>query len=107
MVLHWVAFGKEYPTYTRNIRKVAYQSISAAVIIGYVSYLCLNIFDDFLNLDTSLGIFLQGLLSGIVGLIAGFIVLKLMQSEELDQIILSLKKKIWKNEKNVVLDELI
>ena len=109
MILHWVAFGKEFPTYTKNIKKVAFQSISAAVIIGYVSYLGLNIFDDFLNLDTGIGIFLQGLFSGIVGLIVGVIVLKLMKSEELNQVISSLKKKIWKDEKdkNIVLDELV
>ncbi len=109
MILHWVAFEREFPTYTKNIKKVTFQSIGASVIMGYMSYLSLNIFDDFLNLDSFIGIFLQGLFSGIVGIIAGILVLKLMKSEELDQVILSLKKKIWKDEKdkNIVLDELV
>ncbi|MEI8338051.1 MAG: murein biosynthesis integral membrane protein MurJ [bacterium] len=109
MILHWVAFEKEFSGYTKNIWKVSYQSLSASVIIGYVSYLCLNIFDDFLNLETLVGIFLQGLLAGIAGLIAGVIVLKLMKSEELDQVISSIRKKIWKEEKNknIIVDELI
>jgi len=109
MILHWVAFEKEFPTYTKNIVKVSFQSISASVIIGYVSYLALNIFDDFLNLETLIGIFLQGLFAGLLGLCAGVIVLKLMKSEELDQVILSIKKKIWREEKNknIIVDELI
>ncbi len=109
MILHWVAFEKEFPSYTQSIRKVAFQSISASIIIGYFSYLFLNIFDDFLDLNTLMGIFLQGLFSGIAGLFVGIVILKLMKSEELDQVILSLKKKIWKDEKNenIIVDELI
>ncbi len=109
MILHWVAFGKEFPTYTKKIARVAFQSISASIIIGWVSYLSLNIFDDFLNLDTLIGIFLQGLFSGLMGLISGIVILKLMKSEELDQVILAVKKKIWRDEKdkNIIVDELI
>ena len=109
MILHWVAFGKEFPTYTKKITRVAFQSISASIIIGWVSYLSLNIFDDFLNLETLVGIFLQGLFSGLMGLISGIVILKLMKSEELDQVILAVKKKIWREEKdkNIIVDELI
>ena len=106
-VLHWVAFEKEFPSYTKKIAKVAFQSVSSSIIIGYVSYLSLNIFDDLFNLNTLMGIFMQGLFAGIAGLLVGIIILKLMKSEELDQVILSIKRKIWKEEKNIVVDELI
>jgi hypothetical protein len=64
--------------------------------MGFVSYLSLNIFDDLFNLNTTFGIFMQGFLSGIVGIIAGIIILKLLKNKELEEIWTTLHHKIWK-----------
>jgi hypothetical protein len=64
--------------------------------MGYVTYICLNIFDKVFNLDTLVGIFLQGFISGIIGIATLVVVLYLLKSEELTEVWSTLHKKIWK-----------
>ena len=64
--------------------------------MGLVAYLSLNIFVNFFDIDTVFGIFMQGFLSGILGVIAGIIILKLMKNQELEEIWTTLHHKIWK-----------
>jgi hypothetical protein len=64
--------------------------------MGAVAYLGLNIFVLFLNINTLFGIFMHGFLSGIVGIIAGIIVLKLLKNKEIEEIWTTLHHKIWK-----------
>jgi hypothetical protein len=64
--------------------------------MGSVAYFCLNIFDNILNINTVFGIFMQGFLSGIIGIIIGVIVLKLLKNKEIEEIWITLHHKIWK-----------
>jgi len=48
------------------------------------------------NINTLFGILMQGLLSGILGIIAGIIVLRLLGSEELFDTYSALREKFWK-----------
>ena len=80
------------------LRRTAFESFAAAVAIGFVTYQCLNIFDSVFDLDTFIGIFMQGAVSGIIGIIFGLALLKLLQSRELFDITASLKKRFWKTE---------
>ena len=64
--------------------------------MGFVSYVCLDIFDNYLNLDTLMGIFLQGFFAGVVGILTAVAVLYLLKSEELKEIWSTLHHKIWK-----------
>jgi len=108
VLLHWIAFEKEYPSYTRSVLRNIFQSFSASVILGLVSYRMLDVFDNFFNINTVIGIFLQGLFSGLVGLSVGVLVLRLLKSKELDEVWKTLHRKIWKVDKNeVVLDKLL
>jgi hypothetical protein len=43
-----------------------------------------------------LGVFLQGFISGILGILAGVLVLYLLKNEELQDLIQTLKTKFWR-----------
>lgn len=106
-VLHWIAFHKEFPSYTRAVMQNIFNSFASAVIIGLVAYRMLDFFDNFLNINTFMGIFLQGLFSGIAGLLAGVLMLIILKSKELEEVWRTLHRKIWKIDKSEVVVEKI
>ncbi len=55
------------------------------------------------NINTLVGIFMQGFCAGILGIIVGVLVLKILKSAELDEAWNTLHKKFWKT-KTVVPD---
>jgi putative peptidoglycan lipid II flippase len=95
-LLLWISFGREFEGFTRSLTATLFQSFSASVVMGFVAYLGLNIFDDWFNLNKLYGIFLQGLFAGILGIIAGVIILKLLGNKEIQEIWTTLHHKIWK-----------
>jgi len=95
-ILLWVCFNKEFAGFSKALWGTLLHTFSASVIMGFISYLSLNLFDDLFNLNTTFGIFMQGFLSGILGLIAGIIILKLLKNKELEEIWRTLHHKIWK-----------
>ena len=60
-----------------------------------MTYLSLNIFSPVFGTTTFWGVFLQGFISGIFGIIAAVIVLYLLKSEELQEVIVTLRTKFW------------
>ncbi len=95
-VLHWIAFHREFSSYTRAVAGTFFKSLSASVIMGYVSYIYLNVFDNVFDLNTLPGIFFQGLCAGLVGICSGVLVLRLLRSQELEEVWKTLHRKIWK-----------
>lgn len=92
----WIMFEKSFKGFSANVLHVLFQSFSASVIMGFIAYFSLNIFDDIFSLNTFMGIFMQGLCAGIVGIFVWFIVLKLLKSKELEDAWRTVHKKIWK-----------
>jgi putative peptidoglycan lipid II flippase len=95
-IILWVCFGREFLGFTKALRNTLFHSFSASVIMGLVSYLSLNIFDKIFDINTTFGIFMQGFLSGIIGIVVGVIILKLLKNKELEEIWTTLHHKIWK-----------
>ncbi|KKS44228.1 MAG: Integral membrane protein MviN [candidate division CPR1 bacterium GW2011_GWA2_42_17] len=95
-LIHWIAFQGEFKAFNRPVLKTFFTSFSAAVIIGYVAYLFLNVFDKVFNINTLAGIFLQGFFSGIIGIAVGILVLIMMKNEEINDVWQTLHHKIWK-----------
>ncbi|MBU1557550.1 murein biosynthesis integral membrane protein MurJ, partial [Patescibacteria group bacterium] len=92
-----VMFQKDFKNFISFISGTFWHSLSSSVVIGYVAYKFLDIFAQFLNLDTLWGIFFQGLFAGIIGIIAGVIILWVLKNKELQEIRSALNKKIWKS----------
>jgi putative peptidoglycan lipid II flippase len=95
-LLLWICFGRQFAGFTRSLRQTLFHSFSASVIMGLIAYLCLNLFDNIFNINTLFGIFMQGFLSGIVGIFCGVIILVLLKNREVREIWLTLHHKIWK-----------
>lgn len=95
----WLAFKKDFKITQPFILRAFYQSFAGAFFMGYVAYLLLDIFDEVFNINTFWGIFAQGLISGIVGIMAGIFILKILGSEELQSVWESIKsKRLFKTE---------
>lgn len=83
LLLHWLFFHHDYPSFSRPVLRTFWCSFSASVLAGAVTYLGLRYFDDIFDINTFWGIFAQGLLGGLLGIAAGIAVLWLMKSREL------------------------
>ena len=68
----------------------------ASIVVGAVSYVSLDIFDDIFNIDTALGIFSQGLFSGIFGILFGVVILLSLRNRELSDIFTTLSERYKK-----------
>jgi hypothetical protein len=61
-----------------------------------VAYIFLNILSPIFGTTTLVGVFLQGFISGILGIVAAICVLYLLGNEELKEISNTLHTKFWK-----------
>lgn len=96
-VLQWVMFEKEFAKgMTKNISQAFWHSASASFAMGIVAYEGLNIFALVFDQNKFLGIFLQGFFAGILGIIAGIIVLILLKNPEFKTASVAMRQKFWK-----------
>lgn len=94
-ILHWVFIKKDFMPEETFIAKTFFQSLGASFFLGLTAYLSLNILSPIFGTTTFWGVFLQGFISGILGIACAVLVLYLLQSEELKDLILTLKTKFW------------
>jgi putative peptidoglycan lipid II flippase len=94
--LLWIFFQRDFGNFTRKISHSFFHSISASFIMGFTAYQFLQIFADVFNQNTFLGIFFQGFFSGILGIMAGIIVLHLLKNREFETVKAGFTKKFWK-----------
>ncbi|MBI5139515.1 murein biosynthesis integral membrane protein MurJ [Candidatus Nomurabacteria bacterium] len=87
---------KDFMESSHFITKTFLQSLISSFCIGVVSYFCLNIFSPIFGTTTFWGVFLQGFLSGIFGILVGVLVLYLLGSEELKDLMTTLHTKFWR-----------
>jgi len=93
----WFLFKRYFEVgHCKQISRSFRHSLYSAVIMGFVSYNLLEVFDNIFDINTFGGIFLQGLLSGLGGAIAGVSLLFAMKNEEIHEILKALKHKFWK-----------
>ncbi len=95
-ILHWVFVKKDFMDGEPFISKTFFQSFGASFLIGFVAYLGLNALSPVFGTDTFLGVFFQGFISGILGLLAGSVALYLLKNEEQRDLINTFKTKFWK-----------
>ncbi len=92
----WVKFENEFShgELIRATWRAWLGSIGAGVIGGFFAYIGLNMFDSVFDLETLRGVFLHGFVAGIIGITASVLVLKLLKSEELEEVLVTLQKRI-------------
>ncbi|HAE36711.1 MAG: Integral membrane protein MviN [Candidatus Nomurabacteria bacterium GW2011_GWF2_35_66] len=102
--LIWILFKKDFLKKGESmLQKTFFEVLLGAMTIGLFTYLSLNLWSKILDINTFLGIFFQGFLSGIIGIIFGVIVLYIFKNKELLDIIKVLSHKL--SSKNVVVPE--
>lgn len=95
-IFHWVSFERTYKGFSRPVFSTLYHSFAASVIMGYASYLSLQIFASVFPLYKVWGVFLQGLCAGLVGLVVLALSLRILENKELAEVVKTLHSKIWK-----------
>lgn len=84
------------PGLIASVGRTFFESFAASFFMGFAAYEFLDVFDDVFNLETFWGVFMQGLSAGLLGILAGLLVLKLLGSREFTEIAQTLSKKFWR-----------
>jgi len=95
-IFHWVSFERSYPGFTRPVLSTLYHSFAASIVMGYASYLSLQIFASIFPMYKVWGVFLQGFCSAMIGLIVLVLVYKILENKEFSEVIRTLHHKFWK-----------
>lgn len=95
-ILHWFFIKKDFMPNESFITKTFFQSLGASFFLGLIGYLSLNIFSPIFGTTTFLGVFFQGFISGILGIVAAILVLYLLKNEELKELTKTLHTKFWR-----------
>lgn len=95
-VLLWISFEKDFSGFSKLILKPVTQSAVATIFMSTVSYSMLVLFGNILNLNTSLGIFLQGFLAGVTGIAFGIMALMVMKNHEILEVWKVMHRRIFK-----------
>jgi len=90
-----VTFARRLPSGLRQARTTLLHTFATSVVIGTVSYHGLQLFENVFDLETVLGIFLQGFCAGMSGVIVGVFLLRILQNAEVKEILRSLHHKFW------------
>lgn len=96
VILFWIFFRRFFSPLSFAIGNTALHSLSSSILIGLTTYQGLRYFGKIFNLDTFIGIFLQGTLSGLIGIGFGIFILFMLKNEEFFEILKSLKRRIFK-----------
>ena len=95
-ILHWIVFERAYPGFTRPVLATLFHSFAASVLMGYASFLSLRIFAGVFPMTKIWGVFMQGFLSGLIGIVVLVITLIILQNREFAEVWRALHRKIWK-----------
>jgi len=92
----WVVFEKDFKNFSKPVLQAFGQVSLSSLTIGVVSYFSLNIFANVFNQNTTVGIFMQGFVSGIIAICFGVGVLVLFKNKEIFEVGRTLKSKFYK-----------
>jgi hypothetical protein len=73
-----------------------FQTLSSALLGGVGAYEVLNLLGNVFDNSTFMGVFSQGFLAGLAGLIIYVVILLLMKNEEVKEVAVALSSKFWK-----------
>ena len=96
-IVLWIFIKKDFMHKEEFIFTSFFQSLTASFVLGFVSYLSLNALSPVFGTNTFWGIFLQGLFSGVLGIIACGMVLYFFKNEQFIDFINTIKTKFWSN----------
>jgi len=101
-VILWIYFEKDFAVISDKIKKSAFHSFTASIFGGITAYISLEILGDFFILNTLPGVFLQGLISGLAGILAIILVLIVLKNPEVKEVWKTMNLKIFKARNKVI-----
>lgn len=94
--LIWFLFKKDFVKAKKiHLSNTFIESGIGAIMVGLMAYFSLNIFDNIFKINTGWGIFLQGFVSGIIGISFGILTLWILKNKELIDLIKVIKNRLW------------
>lgn len=91
--LYWFLFQKDFGRFNHAVTRTIIKSTAVAIFAGFVTQRALVFLSLVFDLNTLAGIFSQGFLAGLLGILSGLGLLLLIGSRELSEIKRSIKKK--------------
>ena len=96
IVLVWLFIRQYGVDIGGNLRRVLVQSLGAGITLAAASYAALNLLVEGFRVDTFMGVFMQGLIAGIIGISAATVFLASAGSYELKEVSEALRRRFWK-----------
>lgn len=97
-------FKKDFPEANSfPVLRTTLETTVASICMGVVTYGALNVSGLFVNQDRFWGILSQGIISGLIGIVAFVIVMVLFKNQDMLDFLTTFKHKFWKA--NVVIDQ--
>jgi len=94
-IFFWL-YERDFGVFRTHIGKPLFESFAAAVVAGFFARQSLYLLDNFLDINTFMGVFLMGLIAGIVGILAGVVVLYVLENREIVEVWQTFHHKIWR-----------
>ncbi len=95
-ILHWLYVRRDFMGGESFITKTFLQSLGASFALGLTAYASLNVLSPIFGTTTLIGVFFQGFISGILGIMASIVILYLLKNEEFKDVVKTLKTKFWR-----------
>lgn len=102
LTIFWQSFRRDFGSFPPVLYKSFWQSAAAALGAAAASYLLLQILAPVFDQSTFWGIFSQGFLAGLGGILVGVFVLRRVGNEEVVEISRSVKQKFWRRAKPIL-----
>jgi len=94
--LIWILFKRDFLKNTSSKLFITFRdSLLSSLSMGVVAYISLGLLDNVFNINTGFGIFLQGFISGIIGIGFGILILFILKNREFNDLLNVLNKKFW------------
>lgn len=89
-------FRKKFGRFLSPVKNTFTQGLFASLIGGFVAYEFLGVLDIYLDTNKFLGIFTQGAVAGVAGMLTWWIILELLGNVEIKETRMALARKFWK-----------
>lgn len=103
-LLGFAFFAHDFKMSLVGVYRLAFQSFAASVLGAFAAYEVLSMTGSILDINTAIGVFLQGLLAGIVGLTVTAAVLILLRNKEIAETIDASRRKLKDIRKQPVIE---
>ena len=81
----------------RALERTIFESFSAAVVAGFFAHQTLRLLSDSLDINTFIGVFTLGFVAGVVGIVAGVIVLYILDNREIKEVWATIHTRFWRH----------